>query len=160
MHLGNMNHSVQAWVELSQTTLAAAWAKACPQAGLTPRGTYLRSRTRVVQISSREGRLAVLGASVGEFDIAALRAGWHVGQKPFDRREMIFPHTPQEHRLWASKKACGTAPLKRPAWCSFKWPFTPAKLPQPLACARFAWGQPRTGQKYLLRLLNFVIQGQ
>ena len=94
-----MVHSIQAWVELSQTTLAAAWAKACPQADLTPRGTYLSRRIRVVQISSREGRLAVPDISVGIFDIAALRAGWHVGQVPFDLKVMTFPHIPQEYRL-------------------------------------------------------------
>ena len=48
----------------------------------------------MVQISSREGRLAVPGVSVGIFDIASLRAGWHVGHVPFDLKVMIFPHIP------------------------------------------------------------------
>ena len=114
-HLANMAHSTQAWVELCQTTLAAAWAKACPQAARAPRGTYLSKRVRVVQISSREGRLAVLddsAASAGVFARAALRAEWHVGHVPLDLRVMILPHTPQEQRLCASRKACGIAPLK------------------------------------------------
>ena len=91
-HLGNMAHSTQAWVELCQTTLAAAWAKACPQAARAPRGTYLSKRVRVVQISSKEGRLAVLDDSVGVFARAAQRAGWHDGHVPLDLR-VILPHT-------------------------------------------------------------------
>ena len=115
-HLGNMANSTQAWVELCQTTLAAACANACPQAGLEPSGTYFSKRIRVVQISSREGRLAVLDDSAGSAELfarAALRAGWHVGHVPLALKVMIFPQTPQEHRLCASRKACGTAPLKR-----------------------------------------------
>ena len=128
-----MVHSIQAWVELSQTTLAAAWAKDCPQVGLAPRGTYLIIRIYVVQISSREGRLTVPDVTVGILDSAGLRTGWHVGQVPPDLKVMTFPHTPQEHSLCASRKACGIAPLKRPAVCSFRWLFTPVNPPQPLA---------------------------
>ena len=67
----------------------------------------------MVHISSKEGRGVASGVSTGTFAIAALRAGWHVGYVPLALKVIIFPHTTQEHRLWASKKACGTALLKR-----------------------------------------------
>ena len=47
---------------------------------------------------------------------AALREGAQDGHDPFDRaRDIIFPQTEQLHRLWAFKKACGTAPGQRAA---------------------------------------------
>ena len=59
----------------------------------------------MVHISSKEGKGAASGVLTETFAIAALRAGWNVGHVPLALKLIIFPHTTQEHRLWASKKA-------------------------------------------------------
>ena len=70
--------------------------------------------------SSKEGKVAAVDTSEGSLLAAALRKGWQDGQVPLNRKEIIFPHTEHEHKLFASRNAWGTAPLNRPAMCSRK----------------------------------------
>ena len=85
-HLGSIINSVQAWAVLWYTALAMVLARASPQRALARLGTCLKSRTRVVQISSRDGRASVAGVSERLGLAAALYAG---------------AHYLQELRLWA-----------------------------------------------------------
>ena len=70
-----MASSVQAWIELWCTALAAVWAKTCPQSALLAFGTCLSKRALVVYIVSREGNPPVTGASGELLLVAALREG-------------------------------------------------------------------------------------
>ena len=72
-------------------------------------------QARVLQTSSKEGKAAAVVASVRSLLVAALREGWQDGQVPLKRLDIILPQMEHEHRLYASRNACGTAPLKRPA---------------------------------------------